>query len=61
VDGDDWEGLYVDGLRRVQGHHVRLEEVFQALGIDGKRVFANTRWLEEQGYLPQKLEDVKLQ
>jgi hypothetical protein len=31
VDGDDWEGLYINGTLVEEGHHVRLEDVMRHL------------------------------
>ncbi len=59
VDGDDWEGLYIDGKLVEEHHHVRLEDIFKHLGIEATFIFPDQQWLEERGNLPENLEDVK--
>lgn len=57
---DDWEGLYVDGKIVVQDHKLRVEDVLAALGIYAETVTCDHDWLLNFGYLPNNLEDVKL-
>lgn len=59
VDGDDWEGLYLDGTLVEQGHHVRLEDVMKHLGVRYDALYADQEWLEARGRLPENLEDVE--
>jgi hypothetical protein len=64
VDGDDWEGLYVDGQLVTQGHTVSLKEAaevfMQAQPVSAFDTrFADTQWLSEVGQLPDKLRDVQ--
>lgn len=59
MDGDDWEGVYINGKLVTEGHHVRIDELLQLLGIDGGQIYADDAWLAEQGSLPENLEDVK--
>ncbi|MEN6367607.1 MAG: hypothetical protein ABFC88_12390 [Thermoguttaceae bacterium] len=61
VDGDDWEGFYVNGKLIAQHHHVQLGEIFEALGNPFEHQFADTKWLCERGNLPENLSEVRLQ
>lgn len=58
VSADDWEGLYVDEQLMLEGHHVRLEDLFSKLGIPVEFVTAEQSWLEAHGRLPKYLCDV---
>ncbi len=60
VKVDDWEGLYVDGVLKNEGHEVRLSWVLEAFGLPPARsLWADEKWLEEAGSLPALLSDVK--
>ena len=59
VDGDDWEGVYIDGKLVAEGHHVRIDELLQLLGINGEQIYADDAWLADRGSLPQNLSEVK--
>ncbi len=59
VDGDDWEGLYIDGKLIEEHHCVRTESVLQHLGIPCEMIYPDQNWLENRGNLPVRLEDVK--
>ena len=59
ADGDDWNGLYVDGELVAENHSLRPTDVLDALGIVYERVACDQDWLEEQGRLPPDLKDVK--
>ncbi len=56
---DDWEGLYIDGVLVLEGHQVRKDEMFTALGINYTEVEADVSWLASRGSLPKKLSDVE--
>jgi hypothetical protein len=59
VDGDGWEGLYINGRLVTQGHHVTKQDLLEHLGIDSDFRFADTEWLADRGHLPDRLRDVK--
>jgi hypothetical protein len=59
VDGDDWEGLYIDGKLDTEGHHVRIDDLLRLLGIDGQQIYADDAWLAERGNLPENLDEVQ--
>jgi len=59
VDGDDWQGLYVNGKLETQGHSVELDDVLKVFGITIDTIYADLDWLSDLGYLPDKLKDVK--
>jgi hypothetical protein len=54
VDGDEWQGLYVDGVLKCEDHRLRVDEVLDALGIN---VTVQPTWHDD--VLPDKLEDLK--
>lgn len=58
VTTEDWEGLYVDGALRYEGHHVHRDIMLNAVGVDLEVYDADHEWLGERGDLPPKLEDV---
>jgi hypothetical protein len=59
VDGDDWEGLYLNGKLVKEGHNIRTDDLLCYLGFDAEYLYADDEWLAEQGRLPENLEDVK--
>jgi hypothetical protein len=59
VDGDDWQGVYIDGKLQEQGHHIRIDELLRLLGIDGEQIYADDDWLAKRGGLPPDLDEVK--
>jgi len=61
VYGDDWEGLYIDGKLVTEGHAITVEEFAEIIGVEFNESFADIDWLQEEGSLPEKLEDVKLE
>lgn len=56
---DDWEGLYVNGVLFTEGHKLRSEDIFEALGIEYEEITAYSH-LENYGSLPDKLEDLEV-
>lgn len=67
--GCDWTALYLNGVLVTQNHTLSAIEVLRAMDgykvVDGSNFTAKTvevdeDWLEEQGYMPEKLEDVKI-
>lgn len=61
-NGDDWEGLYVDGKLALQGHSLgRVQDVLEILGFDVLDRLTEEGWLEDIGYLPENMEDVKFE
>ena len=57
-NGDDWNGLYLDGVLVQQGHEVSVRSVLKALGIECEEVWCDNEWLEGQGELPAALDEV---
>lgn len=54
--GEDWQGLYVNGVLFVEGHTLSLRDAFAALGLP----IAVVDTVMEQGdFLPMNLADVK--
>lgn len=60
VDGDDWEGMYIDGKLIIENHVLSVPEVLEKSGLEYDEVFADQDWLAEHGSLPEKLKDVKI-
>ena len=60
VNGDDWKGVYIDGKLRYESHSIRPEELLRLLGINCRDFECDLNWLEEEGNLPENLDDVKL-
>ena len=60
VNADDWEGLYIDGDLKTEGHSLSLQNVLDILKIHTTfRYDVDYEWLEEIGRLPKSLSDVK--
>lgn len=59
VTADDWEGLYVDGKLRFENHSIRPYNIAQVLE-DCEVISCDEEWLEERGFLPENLGDVKI-
>jgi hypothetical protein len=57
VYGDDWEGLYLDGLLIREGHSLDVRDVLEALGITVDYVMADD-CLNELGSCPPLLTEV---
>ena len=53
---DDWEGMYVDGELKCQGHSLLAVDVVMALGITREEREVDMKIGER---LPPRLEDVK--
>jgi len=61
VKGDGWHGLYNDAGELVaEGHRLTYEDICDALGVVLIEKTPDQDWLEENGNLPKKLDDVKL-
>lgn len=60
VQGDDWEGLYVDGKLVEETHQIDWRARWVKL-MGAETVEADYEWLENRGTLPENLEDVKLE
>ena len=67
VHGDDWQGLFINGILVTEGHRVTVEEAITAISerlvrqdIQFESLEANYKWLEDRGGFTEKLEKVKL-
>jgi hypothetical protein len=64
VDGDTWQGLYLDDTLVLQDHSISLVAVLRLL--EDKVVEFSGRWecsldwLDSLGHFPEKLEDVMI-
>ena len=65
VNGDDWQGIFVDGKLISEGHSFssyELLEIVKEHGAVGEfwSLEPDMDWLEDRGGLPDTLRDVKL-
>lgn len=69
IVGDDWDGLYVHNVLVDEGHKIDFKEGFEIIcrhideiesvdSIHFSTYSVNQDWLEEQGSLPEKFEDI---
>jgi hypothetical protein len=63
VQGDDWQGIYIDGKLKTEGHQI---ELLAGINIaienkvdDADSAWCDLTWLHERGDLPQDLKDVE--
>jgi len=59
VDGDDWQGLYLNGKLVEEGHCVRVDDILRRLGIACEQIYADDQWLAKRGSLPENRNDIK--
>lgn len=58
-NGDDWEGLYIDGVLFSEGHSVSVRDLARAIGWQLTKIEVSSDWLgNEVTGLPAKLTDV---
>ena len=60
VQGDDWEGVYIDGKLEIEGHSIDFREVLDKMGVQVESISADCNWLHERGRLPDNLSEVKV-
>ncbi len=59
TNGDDWEGLYLNGQLYSQDHKVSLHDLAAALGFEIANVEVSADWLGDTVcQLPEKLTDI---
>ncbi len=61
TNGDDWEGLYINGVLMIEGHQITLRDLVDALdlGVSLDQVEVTTKYLgEEVTSLPEKLSTI---
>ena len=61
VTGDDWQGIYIDGVLKDESHGLRPCDVLDAVGITYREIAADLDWLADEGSLPEQLSDVKVE
>lgn len=60
VCADDWEGIYVDGELKAEGHSLTKHDILTAVGQTNYiSIEADEEWLDKECYLPLNLKDVK--
>lgn len=60
VRGEDWEGLYIDGVLKVEDYSPDLHLVLEILGVEYDYDEVDAEWMDREGTLPTNLEDVVL-
>lgn len=58
---DDWEALYINGIRVAQGHHVTREETVRHIrGCSGQAVqySVSPEYTADLGELPERFSDI---
>lgn len=53
VDGDDWEGVYIDGKLVTEGHCVRVDEVLKLLASTLSKSTPTTPGLRSKAACPR--------
>ncbi len=61
VRGDDWMGVYENNELIYEGHSIDESTLLDLLRIKHEVVYADLNWLDSQGRLPIKLEDVEIE
>lgn len=63
--GDDWEGLYVDGVLQQEGHSIPAHDILEWIKDFGEVTISeyesrevNLSWLDDRGSLPHYLTEV---
>lgn len=58
---DDWEGIYVDGVLKVEGHKIQIHDLFELFSDFSTVENINaTDYLDQYGSLPYKLAELDL-
>lgn len=57
-NGDDWMGLYIDGVLAFENHTIRVRDVLVALKIECDWVECDRGWIYNRGTLPRDLSEV---
>ena len=63
---DDWQGLYINGDLKIEGHEISM---YQAIHIVAKycldtnkvrieKIYLNQEWVEDNGNLPNKFSEI---
>lgn len=58
TNDDDWEGLYIDGVLYCEGHTLRKEDIFSAMGIVIENITACDH-IADYGSLPYCIIDLE--
>lgn len=71
VIGEDWEGIYINNELENEGHSIRFGEGFELISeyindvagvskIDFNTYEVSQEWLENEGNLPQKFDNIPI-
>ena len=69
IVGEDWQGIYINNVLTEEGHIIRFKDGFECIckyinnvetvdHIQFDTYEVNQDWLEDQGSLPEKFEDI---
>ena len=65
VDGDEWEGLYIDCKLALEDHNINAWDVIKLLAYEviepGGYHYADLDWVVREGRLPKNIEDVVIE
>src|SRR5579872_611974 len=53
VDGDEWQGVYVDGVLVEENHQLRTRDVLKHFGLADAVVDMDEDWVDMRGSLPE--------
>jgi len=66
VQGDEWQGLYLDGKLVLENHSLSARHVLEKLRDHSDDIqelsclIVDEEWLDGQGSLPERLSDVEV-
>ena len=59
--GPDWQGIYVNDVLKIQGHHLEAGDALRAVGVEYEAVDLDDEWMFKVGQLPDDLKELKVQ
>ena len=61
VRGDDWLGIYRDRRLVYEAHSISPGELLRVVGIAHETKYADEKWLNDEGNLPNSLDLVRFE
>ena len=58
VYADDWQGIYIDGKLKLEGHKIELFQFADIIGLELEEFEASYKWLINSGRLPEDFSEV---
>lgn len=65
ADGDDWQGLYIDGVLRIENHRLDVVDLLHVVKLYVKGPFdveckeVCCDWIEDRGSFPRNISEVQ--